>query len=134
VAIFDTLVPALRARFPDRGMRVDGEGYVIFPAADRQFGDLVIYDEGDEVTIMVGKFTHLHLGRRKEEPECEVASAITARVIEYLEHLFADRMLVWAGVLGFGRGQRLRDHREDEYSTFFVRKFVWSGPLRRQRK
>ncbi|MBI3547093.1 MAG: hypothetical protein HY081_10985 [Gammaproteobacteria bacterium] len=130
MSILDVLIPALQERFPNRGMRIKqpGEADIVFPAAHPEFGDLIIYDEGEEITIMVGNFTHFHVGH---ETKSDAAVEITKHAIKYLDDLFADRIVLWNGLLGFGLGHRPRDDRDKAGSTFFRRKFVWSGPLPR---
>ena len=51
MSIADHLIPKLRERFPDRALKVTGKAQpcAIFPAEHREFGDIEIYDDGDEL-------------------------------------------------------------------------------------
>jgi len=91
----EKLIPKLLARFPDRGLRVH-EGRqpaASFPAAHPEVGDLLIDDDGGELTITVGELTHGHFtpkdyqlpSQEKEEDlidHCARAPACDAPALE----------------------------------------------------
>lgn len=114
----DVLLSALTARFPGRQFRVAPQGDVVSPGDHPDVGGLTFIDDGDEWVVHVGDITHAHLRSREE-------------VIEFLEWLFADRVLMWK--VWTGGGWRL----EPAPVTSFGRKFslrrwyVWSKPLPR---
>ena len=60
--IADILIPKLQERFADRGMRVNSppSPCAVFPAIHHEVGNIEIYDDGDEVTVVAGNFTHGH--------------------------------------------------------------------------
>lgn len=135
MSIIDTLEPRLRERFPNRNMRSrqPSQADIVFPAAHPEVGDLLIYDEGDEVTVIVSEFTHLHFGAEKQnQTEAELAAVITERVISFLEKLFSDRIVFWKVLGGLGGGGCRERKEVDSASTFLVRKAVWSGPIPRR--
>lgn len=133
MSILDTLEPRLRERFPNRNMRshLPNQADIVFPAAHPEVGNLLIYDEGDEVTVMVGEFTHVHFGaERSNQAGAELAAAVTERVSSFLENLFSDRIVFWKVFGGVAGGCRER-RKTDSASTLLVRKTVWSGPIPR---
>jgi hypothetical protein len=127
----ETLIQVLHARFPGRGLRVVAEGNLcaVFPAAHPEVGDILIYDDGNEFTVELGRFTHGHFGIGSAAlPEGEHAERAAEEVVEFLEPVFADEVVFWGGhdrPGGYFRresGSRWRREGEPEY--------VWSGPLR----
>lgn len=135
MSIIDTLEPRLREQFPNRNMRsrVPNQADIVFPAAHHEVGDLLIYDGGDEVTVMIGEYTHLHFGAEKQyQTGVELATVITESVSAFLEKLFLDQIVFWkvlGGLAGGGCGER---KETDSTSTLLVRKAVWSGPIPRR--
>jgi hypothetical protein len=130
--IADVLLPALKARFPGRGLRC-GESpdpVAIFPAAHEAVGDVSILDDGDEATVLLGCLTHSHFNYSDStHSKKERAEEITATVLEFLEALFDDKVLIWVAVdrgsggwarIGPGSSIALRQGAKN---------FVWSGPI-----
>ncbi len=132
--ILETLIPALEERFAGRGMRkgVIGEPDVLFPAVHPEVGDIFIYDEGDEITIIVSGFMHVHFGTDEaSSTELESTAAITRDIVQFLEDVFADRMIFWTRLGGFaGAGCSLGGANRTK-SNLFVKKAVWTKPLTR---
>src|SRR5215471_15066446 len=91
----EKLIPKLLARFPDRGLRVH-EGRqpaASFPAAHAEVGDLLIDDDGDELTITVGELTHGHFTPKDYQlPSQEKEENLIERVMEFLDEVFADQI------------------------------------------
>jgi len=60
--IMDSLVPKLRERFTERGLRVGTplNPCAAIPAIHAEVGDVVICDEGHELMLEAGNFTHSH--------------------------------------------------------------------------
>ena len=92
------LLPVLRARFPDRGL-VAGEPpepLRTFPGIHPGIRGVSIYDDGDELTVRVDDLTHGHFAEYTEglsEPERE--QCIVDSSVEFLDALFADKVVVW---------------------------------------
>jgi hypothetical protein len=104
VAISDALIPELRVRFANRGLRCGSppDPVAVFPAQCEGLGDLKILDDGDEVTIYLGDVTHGHVNPYDEATTTEAAVEwITSEVVEFLEELFSDRVVFW-GIRGGG--------------------------------
>jgi hypothetical protein len=130
----EKLIPRLRARFPERGLRVhEGkEPVASFPAAHPEVGDLRIDDDGDELTISVGQLTHGHFTPKEYQlPSQETQEDLIERVLEFLDLVFndqiefgtADRAGSW-----YARGEEPIGQWPNR------RRFVWSGPIAPQRE
>ena len=123
------MLPALRARFPNRAFVLGRAPTEIatFPAAHPGFGDLVIHDDAHEATIVLGTLMHTHIGSHysTRTPE-ERDRAVVEDVLEFLNDLFEDRIVVWCvpgksgGYYYIGR----KSARVPQTATMFV----WSGP------
>lgn len=131
MSIRDMLLPALLARFADRKPRAGAstDELVIFPAAHPGFGDLVVLDDGHEATIVLGTLMHTHIDGHPRRVPADVDREVTEAVLEFLDDLFADRIVVWsvlrrAGGYYYVGGKAT--HVPEE-----ARVFVWSGPLAR---
>jgi len=107
VTIREILVPALKAAFPAAGMRIGSppEPIAIFPAKCAEVGDVQIYDDGDEATVVIEHVTHHHTN--PYDPEMtpnERAQWVTHEVVEFLRALFDDRVFLWSRQQGQGGG------------------------------
>lgn len=126
----DIVIPVLQQQFPDRPFVVGVNGQVAtFAAAHPGFGELVIFDDGDEVTVCVGRLTHTHFGPVKDvSVTADVEMTIIEPLIEFLKDLFADRLLVWCVPGKCGGYQWVDDHARDIPKEAMM--FLWSGPWR----
>ncbi|MGC4005733.1 MAG: hypothetical protein QM811_22475 [Pirellulales bacterium] len=133
------LLPALRERFPDRGL-VAGEPpepCAVFPGIHPGIRGVSIYDDGDELTLCVDDLTHGHFNEYTEGlPEAEREQRIIENAVEFLEALFADKVVVWGQQ---HMGGWFRPEWGDAGSNTVipiggtggetpVQEFVWSGP------
>jgi hypothetical protein len=130
----EALVPALKARFAGRPLVLGaGEGPVAtFPAAHPGVGDLVIVDDGDELTIYIGDLTHRHFDNYDEGlEESERARRIVEEVVAFLDDLFADRIEFFGSRFGGGGCRRRSETPRGIMSKLFLgaRTYVWSGPI-----
>jgi hypothetical protein len=132
--IRDVLFPLLMSRFPRRGLRTGSSPDLVatFPAAHSAIGDLTIWDEGDEATLAIGMILHEHFNPEDASLTAEqIAERVAADVLDFLENLFADRVLFWRSPDSRSRGWLVsgEDHglpliNED------VQTFRWSGPVK----
>ncbi len=68
----------------------------MFPAVHPAVGNLEIYDDGNELTLVAGNFTHGHFSNYDENLSVDQKeSAIVDAVVSFLEDLFADRVVLW---------------------------------------
>ena len=123
------LLPKLEQHFPGRGMRAGAspQPCAVFPGHP-DVGDIEIYDDGDELTVVAGKFTHGHFSNYDQElgddeKECEIVDA----VVSFLTDLFADRVILWGSHSGSG-GWYYPEHAGG--AGQHEHEFVWSGPRR----
>ncbi len=131
--IFDSLIPKLQQRFPERGLEVTvaPETCAVFPAIHPEVGNLVISDEGYEVTLEAGNFTHSHFSNYDESlSEDQKAERIAEDVTQFLEELFADRIVFW-GSHSVSGGWFPRGEQPSPLFRAHGKLFVWSGPLLR---
>jgi hypothetical protein len=131
--IGDRLVPKLKARWPDRPMKFGGADgpLVVFPAAHPEVGDAEIHDNGADIIVSIGKFTHEHFPAYDAAlPGSEREERIAGEVITFLEQLFADRIeLFSAGRRGGWRVRGAKPRGKISKLLFGRRTYVWSGPL-----
>jgi hypothetical protein len=127
------LLPALQAAFPDRRLcsgKVPNQIAVI-PPIHAEFGNVVIWDDGDEATVELERFTHGHFNPydRSLTPE-QVADAVTEMVISFLADLFADRVVVWGEANRSGGWLTLHGDEPAPATSAGRLQFVWSGPYK----
>jgi hypothetical protein len=125
----EKLIPKLQRRFGDRNLRVGSppSPCAVFPAAYPEFGDIQIYDDGDELTLVAGNFTHGHFSNYDENLSVEQKSeAITDAVVQFLEQVFADEVVFWGSHEAAGGW-----HKRGESSEWQggAEEFAWSGPI-----
>jgi hypothetical protein len=125
--IADILFPMLRDRFHDRGLHIQNEPQLcaIFPAVHPDVGDIEICDDGDEITVYAGNFTHGHFANYDDITEDQKAKLISEGVVEFLEAVFSDRVAFWGSHQGGGGWRRLdlAPHQVPASGEY-----VWSGP------
>jgi hypothetical protein len=123
------LIPRLQDSFGHRGLRIGNspDPIAVFPAIHPSVGDIQIFDDGDEITLIAGDFTHGHFNCWDNESFIsEKAIRITNDVINFLDKLFADQIILW-GSHKSGGGWRPIDSEsfEEDNSS---EEYVWSGP------
>ncbi len=123
----EVFIPKLRAKFPDRGLIVGTKPCARFPATHADFGDILIHDDGEELTLEAGRFTHGHFSNWDASlPLEQRAESIVNAVIDFLELAFADGYVFWGSHDKSG-GWHLRD--AEPSARFIGPAFVWSGPI-----
>jgi hypothetical protein len=131
--ISDSLIPKLQQRFPSRGLKVGAppQPCATFPAIHPEVGDVVISDDGYELTLEAGNFTHSHFSNYDNSlSETQKAERIAEDVSQFLEELFADRVILWGSHAGSG-GWYPRDAEPSELFSGHGELYVWSGPILR---
>jgi hypothetical protein len=135
VTISQVLIPRLREKFSHRRPRLASppEPVAVFPAACSEVGHLSIYDDGDEATVLIEHVTHHHVNPNDGSLSSEErARFVTESVVEFLEELFADRVLLWAIERGERGGGWLRPFEGDISGEVphDADVFVWSKRIR----
>jgi hypothetical protein len=119
--------------FPDKGIRFETEPTrrIVVPPRYEGFGELEITEEGDELIVMAGHFTHSHFACYWRDVTIdEKAAQILDAVIEFLDATFADRIVFWGGHLQMGGWCEVGVDGESKTEHVDGPKFLWSGPLR----
>lgn len=136
------LIQRIKERFPEAKATFGAppKPSVVFPDVHPDVGDIEIYDDGSELTVVTGHFTHWHATDYHGEPKNE--QKIVDNVVSWLERLFADQIVLW-GSHSSGGGWYNREVARDSNpyaANSFVQDtmarmkegkplYVWSGPL-----
>jgi hypothetical protein len=132
--IRDKLIPLLQQRYSDKRVSIGlpPNPVAVFQAQHPSVGDLVIWDDGDEVTIAIGEITHGHFNPYNPElDQEEIEKEVTEEVLDFLEDIFADKIQLWKSREGGSGGWQHLEFSEvrNDLSTK-VEYYVWSGPYR----
>ena len=132
----------LKDRMPERIEEIEnGEKrtpFIRINAAGSDFGDIDLYDDGDEVTIYFGRFTHSHFSNYDEIPLEEKEHLIAEDVYEVLKATFEDKVEFWGSHQGSGGFQGV-DYTSEQQQGFLARIlsrresktfYRWSGAKR----
>ena len=127
------VLPLIRARFSAQGMREPAEGpFAVFPATHPDVGDIELYDDGGEVVIGVGNFTHCHFTSYDlTGSESEKAVRIANDIVSFLDDIFSERVEFWGSHSGSGGVRRRGPQGELHKATSGTSAYVWSGPAHR---
>lgn len=99
-AFFDK---ALGAKFDVPFHLSDEKKCVVFVDGTGRFGDIEIYGEDHELTVVFGRFTHAHFDKHlRETPEAEAYDEIASDVIETLRQVFSGALLFFGSHEGGG--------------------------------
>lgn len=127
------LISKLRFSFGDIAMTIypDNHKFAVFTAVHREIGDFILYDDGDELTLCLGNFTHVHFSNYEAAlSDAEKAEDITDRLVDFLKKLFADKIEFFGNERGGGCQERGSTERGAFSKLFFGQKvYVWSGPI-----
>jgi hypothetical protein len=129
--LIETVVRKLEADLSSLQFFVDEKKHaIVIPPVREGFGSIKIEDDGDELFVVVGNFTHWHAGCCSEElSNEEKIEAIAEDIVEFLDDLVNDKIILWGSHQGAG-GFFYREHLQDWTSQARTdRKWLWSGPL-----
>ena len=126
--IRDFLLPLLTERFPGRFIAAEPgvNPCVTFPAKHPEVGDVQINDDGDEITLIAGKFTHGHFSNYDPIPVEEKEKIIAKNVADFLGKLLSDQVVLWGSHQGVG-GWQVIDRGSSDRPKHCT-EYVWSGP------
>lgn len=93
-----------------------------------EFGSIEIQDDGSELTIYVGNFTHWHASCYEEDlSDMEKEEMIAEDVAEFLHDVFNDKIIMWGSNKGSG-GFIARDEQQSQKSQSKIHQmWLWSG-------
>jgi hypothetical protein len=127
------LEPALRQRFSSQPFEIHQENapFATLDAPCAGIGRLELCDDGDEVTVYLTELTHGHFGCYEDDLSTEEKErAIASDVVDFLDALFADRVVAYRVIGGFAGGWRLLDDGEDLPPPSKLKsQYVWSHPI-----
>ncbi len=135
--IRDSLIPALRERFPEITFSFldTAQPFARLTCPCTDIGDLEIYDDGDEATVALTKITHSHFNPYSKMPDDARDAWITDAVLDYLDALFADRLLLYCSPDRRQAGSQHHDAPIDRAQSVPGTEqydcYVWSGPVAR---
>ncbi|MBI5774133.1 MAG: hypothetical protein HZA89_10370 [Verrucomicrobia bacterium] len=130
--IRDRLIPTLKSEFVGWEITFDTPPQPIaaFPAVQPAVGKVLIYDDGDEATVLIEKITHSHFNPYNEQlSEGQRDEIITESVIDFLKALFSDRVLLHSSADNRTGGWTRLDLEDGPVElSSSSRYFLWSRP------
>jgi len=130
--IKDTLIPLLKATFPKLNIKYDDtkNPIAIIPAAHPEVGDVLINDDEDEATLLIGDITRNHHNPYDEAlSQDQLDHIVSMEVIAFLEALFQDKILMWKTDRGGGGCTHIEYEKNMDKIIKNNRSFLWSGPI-----
>ena len=123
--LYEEMKKEIESQFPSLQFTLDDEKKLIsIPPIHQDVGSIDIQDDGDELTIFVGNFTHWHCGCFDEKKaDSDEIKEIVSDVIEYLEDMFNNKIFMWGSAMKGGGTQFI----DDDFKTN-KKGYVWSGP------
>ena len=99
----------LEKQIPERIERIEaGEEpapFIRIRSENGEFGDIELYDDGDEVTIVFGRFTHSHYSNYDDIPLEQKEDQIAEDVFDVITDTLNDKLEFWGSHEGSGGGQ-----------------------------
>jgi len=129
--IAEKLIPRLREDFPTVNMTfgVPPAAVIVILAAHPDVGDIEIIDDGNELTIVAGNFTHGHFSDFRSTSSDEAEKNIIDDVVHFLERLFADEIVLWGSRSSQGGWYDRTRAKGTKVSGRTGPLYVWSGPI-----
>lgn len=141
-------VPIYDDAAPNLGESTDSSPAIIIPAKHELVGDLSIYDDGDELTVGIGKLHHTHFfpDMFEEETSEQRFSAAITHAATFVADFLPDRILISVDYSGdrctgsscgyfdsdFTSAEVLRTSVFSLFRKESTRSehYIWSGPIR----
>jgi hypothetical protein len=131
--ISDYLVPAVKEVFPNLAFKISPTSNPIISlfASSAEIGDLHIYDDGDQATVIITGIAHGDFGVYDENLNTEEKEqVITEDVISFLVTLFCDRVVLYrTSSKGIAGWTVIEQGVKDIEFVAGREYFVWSGPI-----
>jgi hypothetical protein len=129
----DLTKQAVRGNFPDLSVAYGEppEPIVTIAPSYAEFGTIEIIDDGVELSLNCGNFTHVHMSNYDEGISSDERDRrIVVSLVDFLSDVFADRVEFWGSHRG-GGGCRLRAS-QGHISRLVLGSaaFTWSGPIK----
>ena len=130
IILLDKLISEVTQHFPDLSFRVDSKKrQITIPSGNKDIGDLLVYDDTDELTVYVGSFTHWHASASEGDTKNHDTETVEL-VIEFLSDLIQDQIVMWGNGESLGGFYNInKDEAEQDtpLKAEVVKKYVWSG-------
>jgi hypothetical protein len=129
--LLETLAKRLELEFSSlRYVADEQKRAIVIPPICEEFGSLEIVEDDSEFIVVVGNFTHWHVGYYGDELSgVEKTASIVDDVIDFLHNLFNDKIVVWVSHTG-GGGFMYRDDLQSQKMLCSDRQqWLWSGLL-----
>lgn len=130
--ILDIFTKLLDANIPGCEWRWSSNEHtsVVISPTWPEFGEIEVEDDGDELMVFFGKFTHSHFSNYEGALSLEQREErIAADLVQLLQEVFADRIEFYGSSKG-GGGFRPRGMRGTLSKLGFGNKaYVWSGQV-----
>ena len=131
--IRDHLVPAVKEVFPNLAFKISptSNPIISLSSSSAEIGDLHIYDDGDQATVIITGIAHGDFGVYDENLNTEEKEQIiTEDVISFLVTLFSDRVVLYrTSSKGMGGWTLIEQGVKDIEFIAGREYFVWSGPI-----
>jgi hypothetical protein len=131
--IRDHLVPAVKEVFPNLAFKISptSNPIISLPSSSAEIGDLHIYDDGDQATVVITGITHGDFGVYDENLNTEEKEQIiTEDVISFLVTLFSDRVVLYRSSSKDIGGWTVIEQGAKDIELVTGREyFTWSGPI-----
>jgi hypothetical protein len=131
--IRDYLVPAVQGVFPNLAFKISptSNPIISLSSSSPEIGDLYIYDDGDQATVIITGIAHGDFGVYDENLNTEEKEQIiTEDVISFLVTLFSDRVVLYrTSSKGMGGWTVIEQGVKDIEFVAGREYFVWSGPI-----
>ena len=102
-ALFESFVAAFTQRRPGLLTLDEGNGTASIAEGSPGFGPIEIQNDGSELTVAVGRFTHGHFEMFKEDgDEASQRDATVADTIKFIEEILDDRLACYGAHQGGG--------------------------------
>ena len=128
--IGEALVVELRARFGREAFKQGElpEEIAVFPQAHPAVGSVIVRDDGNEATVTIGTITHGHFNNF-DKPLEQAAPEVAKQVADFLEQLFAGRVLLWKSRTNLSGGWEGLGEGEEARPRWGAKTFLWNGPV-----
>ena len=131
--IRDHLIPAVKEVFPSLAFKISptSNPIISLSSSSAEIGDLHIYDDGDQATVIITGITHGDFSVYDENLNTEEKEQIiTEDVISFLVTLFSDRVVLYrTSSKGMGGWTVIEQGVKDIEFIAGREYFVWSGPI-----
>jgi hypothetical protein len=131
IVLLETTTRKIESEFSSLHFVVDEERRtIIIPPIYEEFGSIESQDEGNELIVIVGNFTHWHVSCYEEDlSDNEKAEMIVEDIAEFLRGVFNDKIIMWGSHKGRGGFIYRDEYQTQEPQLNAHQKWLWSQPL-----